>query len=531
MRPLRLLAAAVAAVLAIVGAVRRRRARVARRDARRRRSLRRRRRTGSHSAAHRQPRCRTASRGGSSPSTTTAHSGRRCSRSVGRRAEPTCCSDGARARPRRRSSSEVITDGSRKQASQASNLLGVLTFADATSGRRAATPVERTVAAFREAVRLDLDNDMADTNLELLLRLLEARGERIGPTRARARAAVAGTEPAPARRAGGTDARRRSRFLRRRSARCSPSRRCCRWQRSPPESGESTERARSCEVRRRRARRAPDEGGSRTHSLSCSPLPQRNLHFGRSRVRRHGATWRRRRTRRVEIDVCSVRTRSAVAPGTCPRCGGAPARGDPGGAVGHRDHDRSRASELLPVCGHGRVQLHDLSTRSASNDLPRSQLRSWRRRSRHSGRRRTRGSSPPASDTGSSSSSRTASRGRSIRPPSHAPSRARPERSSRSCTCGVRASASTAPTGDPGCLPAGRGERRRARRTRERCRRPRVRRGRSRRGVRGAPRCCRPRGRPRRQVGRRRRRRSLRTSPPRRSSRSCICCSRGVAHP
>jgi hypothetical protein len=86
---------------------------------------------------------------------------------------------------------DVVTDGSRKQASQASNLLGVLTFADATSGRRAATPVERTVAAFREAVRLDPGNDVAKTNLELLLRLLEARGERIGPN------------PAPGPRGGG----------------------------------------------------------------------------------------------------------------------------------------------------------------------------------------------------------------------------------------------------------------------------------------------------------------------------------------
>lgn len=76
---------------------------------------------------------------------------------------------------------EVASSGSRKHASQASNLLGVLTFADATSGRRAATPVERTVAAFREAVRLDPDNADAKTNLELLLRTLQSRGQRIGP--------------------------------------------------------------------------------------------------------------------------------------------------------------------------------------------------------------------------------------------------------------------------------------------------------------------------------------------------------------
>jgi hypothetical protein len=76
---------------------------------------------------------------------------------------------------------DVASSGSSTQGSQASNLLGVLTFADATSGRRAATPVERTVSAFREAVRLDPDNADAKTNLELLLRLIQARGSRLGP--------------------------------------------------------------------------------------------------------------------------------------------------------------------------------------------------------------------------------------------------------------------------------------------------------------------------------------------------------------
>lgn len=76
---------------------------------------------------------------------------------------------------------DVAAHGSRTQGSQASNLLGVLTFADATSGRRAATPVERSVAAFQEAVRLDPGNADAKTNLELLLRLLQSRGHRLGP--------------------------------------------------------------------------------------------------------------------------------------------------------------------------------------------------------------------------------------------------------------------------------------------------------------------------------------------------------------
>jgi hypothetical protein len=76
---------------------------------------------------------------------------------------------------------DIAGHGSRTQGSQASNLLGVLTFADATSGRRAATPVERSVAAFSEAVRLNPENANAKTNLELLLRLLQSRGQRIGP--------------------------------------------------------------------------------------------------------------------------------------------------------------------------------------------------------------------------------------------------------------------------------------------------------------------------------------------------------------
>jgi hypothetical protein len=88
-------------------------------------------------------------------------------------------------------SAVAADDGSRRQASQASDLLGVLAFADATTGRRSATPVERSVAAFRNAVRLDQGNEAAKYNLELLLRLLEARGQRIGPN------------PAPGPRAGG----------------------------------------------------------------------------------------------------------------------------------------------------------------------------------------------------------------------------------------------------------------------------------------------------------------------------------------
>jgi hypothetical protein len=65
-------------------------------------------------------------------------------------------------------------------ASQAFDLLGILAFSDSTSGRRA-TPVERSLAAFDNAVRRDPENTVAKYNLELLLRLLEAEGERRGP--------------------------------------------------------------------------------------------------------------------------------------------------------------------------------------------------------------------------------------------------------------------------------------------------------------------------------------------------------------
>ena len=71
--------------------------------------------------------------------------------------------------------------GERGQASQASDLLGVLAFDDATTGQGAAPPAERSLAAFQNAVRLDTGNAAAKYNLELLLRLLEARGQRIGP--------------------------------------------------------------------------------------------------------------------------------------------------------------------------------------------------------------------------------------------------------------------------------------------------------------------------------------------------------------
>ncbi len=77
----------------------------------------------------------------------------------------------------------AASDDDRAHASQAFGLLGILAFSDSTSGRRA-TPVERSLAAFGNAVRNDSANTAAKYNLELLLRLLEAEGERRGPNTA-----------------------------------------------------------------------------------------------------------------------------------------------------------------------------------------------------------------------------------------------------------------------------------------------------------------------------------------------------------
>jgi hypothetical protein len=63
------------------------------------------------------------------------------------------------------------------------NLLGILAFADSQphgAGRPA--PIERSVADFQAAVRLDPENEDAKFNLEWLLRRLVARGTRPGGT-------------------------------------------------------------------------------------------------------------------------------------------------------------------------------------------------------------------------------------------------------------------------------------------------------------------------------------------------------------
>jgi hypothetical protein len=88
------------------------------------------------------------------------------------------------------------------QASQAQDLLGVLAFSDSTSGGAGgrASPAERSIAAFETAIRLDRDNASAKYNLELVLRLVRARGHRpsSGPspgTRASGRRGAGGGTP------------------------------------------------------------------------------------------------------------------------------------------------------------------------------------------------------------------------------------------------------------------------------------------------------------------------------------------------
>jgi hypothetical protein len=54
---------------------------------------------------------------------------------------------------------EVVAErGHPREASQASNLAGILAFAETASGGRAAPPIERSVGAFQAAVRLDPSN-------------------------------------------------------------------------------------------------------------------------------------------------------------------------------------------------------------------------------------------------------------------------------------------------------------------------------------------------------------------------------------
>jgi hypothetical protein len=86
-------------------------------------------------------------------------------------------------------------------SAQASDLLGLLAADDPSpSAPGAPSPLERGLTLFQTAVRRDPANEAAKTNLELALRLLEARGTRpgegggSGPRSRRSRGAGAGRE-------------------------------------------------------------------------------------------------------------------------------------------------------------------------------------------------------------------------------------------------------------------------------------------------------------------------------------------------
>ncbi len=62
---------------------------------------------------------------------------------------------------------EIRADGDRRRASAAANLLGILAFVDATTADDSATPIERSVFEFQDAIHLDPGNEQAKANLEL----------------------------------------------------------------------------------------------------------------------------------------------------------------------------------------------------------------------------------------------------------------------------------------------------------------------------------------------------------------------------
>jgi hypothetical protein len=74
----------------------------------------------------------------------------------------------ARIRAETALASVIRTDGNRRRASTASNLLGILTVVDAASAPTANGAIDRSVVEFQNAIRLDPSNAEAKANLELL---------------------------------------------------------------------------------------------------------------------------------------------------------------------------------------------------------------------------------------------------------------------------------------------------------------------------------------------------------------------------
>jgi hypothetical protein len=68
-----------------------------------------------------------------------------------------------------------------RRAARAAVILGVLAYSDpVTRGGQGPSPTDRAIAEFTNAIRLDPGNAAAKADLELILRLLVAHGERSG---------------------------------------------------------------------------------------------------------------------------------------------------------------------------------------------------------------------------------------------------------------------------------------------------------------------------------------------------------------
>lgn len=79
----------------------------------------------------------------------------------------------------------VRSDGDRRRASTAANLLGVLEFVDATSAATGtATPIERSIFEFQEAIHLDSADEQAKANLELVYEVAAGASTLPGTSRA-----------------------------------------------------------------------------------------------------------------------------------------------------------------------------------------------------------------------------------------------------------------------------------------------------------------------------------------------------------
>lgn len=87
------------------------------------------------------------------------------------------------ARARAETELAAVARGSGPRSSQAGTLLGILAFGDlARGGGRDPSQAETAIADLENAVRADPADETAKFDLELVLRLMAARGERSGVT-------------------------------------------------------------------------------------------------------------------------------------------------------------------------------------------------------------------------------------------------------------------------------------------------------------------------------------------------------------